>query len=381
MYTIKYRPNNLSNFIGNQHVILPFIRWLLEWDNKKKDKCALVSGVSGVGKSLLVELMLKKHDYNIIHLTIDDDKDKHSITQSIKPLLKMRKTFDGQDNVLVVSDIDGNGGDHGFISTLTECIKETNIPVICICDDRYSQNIKPILNYCFDIKLLKPRYDDVYKLIYNVVTTENIKISKSSIDKLYELSNGDIRFILNTLQLDLKKGDKSKNIQNSNIFDTTAHLLSMDASLEDKFKCYWSAPDIHTLLVHENYIGNTLKSKDEIKCLENLSYSCDSLSDADIGNNMFDFELSSYVAMNTIKATTTCNKKTMIKFPQYLGKISSWNKNKREKLNYEDVKLFEKETKHKVKETKPKVKETKSKIKETKPKVKEPKPKIKETKV
>ena len=363
MYTIKYRPNNLNNFIGNQHVILPFIRWLLEWDNKKKDKCALVSGVSGVGKSLLVELVLKKHDYNIIHLTIDDDKDKQSITQSIKPLLKMRKTFDGQDNVLVVSDIDGNGGDHGFISTLTECIKETNIPVICICDDRYSQNIKPILNYCFDIKLLKPRYDDVYKLIYNVVTTENIKISKSSIDKLYELSNGDIRFILNTLQLDLKKGDKSKNIQNSNIFDTTAHLLSMDASLEDKFKCYWSAPDIHTLLVHENYIGNTLKSKDEIKCLENLSYSSNSLSDADILNNVFDFELSSYVAMNTIKATTTCNKKTMIKFPQYLGKISTWNKNKREKLNYEDVKLLEKETKPKVKETKPKAKETKPKVK------------------
>ena len=77
MYTTKYRPTNLSEFIGNKGVIQPFIRWLLEWDaNNKKTKCALVSGVNGIGKSLLVELILKKHDYNIIDLTIGDDRDK-----------------------------------------------------------------------------------------------------------------------------------------------------------------------------------------------------------------------------------------------------------------------------------------------------------------
>jgi replication-associated recombination protein RarA len=69
MYTSKYRPNKLEDFVGNKNVIQPFIRWLLEWDpNNKKTKCALVYGVNGVGKSLLVELILKKHDYNIINL-------------------------------------------------------------------------------------------------------------------------------------------------------------------------------------------------------------------------------------------------------------------------------------------------------------------------
>ena len=60
MYTVKYRPNKLEDFVGNKSVIQPFIRWLLEWEpNNKKNKCALVSGVNGVGKSLLVELILK----------------------------------------------------------------------------------------------------------------------------------------------------------------------------------------------------------------------------------------------------------------------------------------------------------------------------------
>ena len=368
MYTAKYRPKTLDEFVGNKNVIQPFIRWLLEWDaNNKKAKCALVSGVNGIGKTLLVELILKKHDYNIINLSIDDDRDKETITQTIKPLLKTKKTFDGQENCLVVSDIDCNGGDYGFISILTECIKETHIPIICICDDRYSQNIKPILNYCVDFKLTKPSYDEIYRLIYKIVTSENIKIGKSSVDKLYEQANGDIRFILNSLQLGLKKGDTSKNIQSSNIFDTTGKLFSMETSLDDKVKYYWMANDIHTLMIHENYISNTLTTKDDVKRLENLSYSADSLSDADLFDAVFDFELSTYVALNTIKATSKCNKKGMVKFPQFLGRVATMNKNKREKLNYEDVNFLGEKPKEK-KETKVKTelkakKETKAKSK------------------
>ena len=222
MYTTKYRPNKLADFVGNQKIITPFIKWLLEWDaNDKKTKCALVSGVNGVGKSLMVELILKKHDYNIINLSMDDDRDKETINQTIKPLLKTPRTFNGQSNCLVVSDIDTVGGDYGFISTVVECIKETCIPIICICDDRYNQNIKPILIYCIDFKLIKPSYEEIYRLIYNVVTKEKIKIGKSGVDKLFEEANGDIRFILNSLQLGVKRGDSNKNIQSANIFDTT----------------------------------------------------------------------------------------------------------------------------------------------------------------
>ena len=80
MYTVKYRPTKLDDFVGNKNIILPFIRWLLDWDpSNKKTKCALVSGLNGIGKSLLVELLLKKHDYNIINLAIDDEKDKETI--------------------------------------------------------------------------------------------------------------------------------------------------------------------------------------------------------------------------------------------------------------------------------------------------------------
>lgn len=344
MFTIKYRPNKLEDFIGNKNNVQPFIRWLLDWDsNNKKEKCLLVSGINGIGKSLLVELILKKHDYNIINLSIDEERDKESMNQIIKPLLRTKKTFNGQENVIVVSDIDCEGNDYGFISSLTECIKETQIPIICICDDRYSQNIKPILNYCMDIKLVKPSYDDIYTLIYKVVSIEQIKIGKSSVEKLYEQSNGDIRFILNTLQLGNRKINGNKNIQSINIFDSTGNIFNMDSTIDEKLYYYWMANDIHILMIHENYINHTLKSSDELKKLQNLSYSADSLSDVDLMDSIFDFDLASYVAFNAIKATTKCNKKGQIKFPQILSKISTMNKNKRENSNYENTIFFEKQ--------------------------------------
>lgn len=342
MFTTIYRPKKIDDFIGNRNIIQPFIQWLLEWEStNKKDKCALISGLTGIGKTLLVELILKKHDYNIINLSLEDERDKDYMNNVIKPILKTKKTFDGQENVLVVSEIDA-GGDYGFISSLTECIKETKIPIICICDNRYDQSIKPILNYCFDIKMTKPSYQEVYRLLYNIVVTEKIKIKEQELKELYEQSNGDIRFIINTLQFGMRNG--KKNIQSSNIFDTSGKLLSIDESIDRKYETYWLSNDLHPLMIQENYINNIMSINDQLKRLDNLSYSAHALSDADLFEtqvNMTNWELEPHVALSVINATLKCNKKTMIKFPQFLGRISTMYKNKREKLNYENVKFFD----------------------------------------
>lgn len=340
MFTTKYNPNKLADFVGNSKVIQPFTKWLLTWDpSSKKNRCALVSGLNGVGKTLLVNLILKKYSYHAIHLTPDDERSKENIQASIKPLLHVKKTFDNCENVLVVSDIDSASGDYGFIGALIECIKETEIPIICICDDRYSQSLKPLITHCYDIKLSKPSYNDMYAFVYKVVTAENIKIKKSAVDKLIEQANGDIRFILNALQLGVNNSNGNKDIQSTNIFDTTGTLFNMDVPFADKYATYWMAHDIHPLLIQENYIGCIMGQKDPDKCIENLAFAADALSDMDIVDAEFNFELLPYVAANTIHATLKCNKKGLIKFPRFLGKISTMNKNKREKLDYDRVKF------------------------------------------
>ncbi len=377
MFTIKYKPNKIEEFVGNKQLIQPFTEWLLQWnENNKQQKCALFSGICGVGKDLFIELFLKKYMYNIVYLDLDNDRDNDFMKTVIKPFIKTKKTFDGRENILVVNNVDC-GGNYGFMSNLTECIKQSIIPIICICDNRYDQSIKPIIQYCQDFKMIKPTYEEVYRLLYHIVKHEKIQIHTSDIQKLYEQSNGDIRFMLNSLQFHCKSSNK--NIQSTNIFDTTSQLLYMDETLETKYDLYWLANELHPLMIQENYINNMLISRDEIKKLENVSYSASVLSDMDIFDsyvNMIHWEFEPYVALSMIDATSKCNKKSMITFPQILGRISTMTKNKREKLDYENVSFFEKEKKVKVKEEKEKVKEKKLKeVKEKKVKVKQEKEK------
>jgi hypothetical protein len=190
--------------------------------------------------------------------------------------------------------------------------------------------------------MTKPSYQEVYKLLYTIVVAEKIKIKEPELKELYEQSNGDIRFIINTLQFGLRKGNK--NIQSSNIFDTTGKLLSMDETIDSKYDTYWLANDLHSLLIQENYVNNIMGINDPIKGLENLAYSAHALSDTDLFDtyvNMANWEIDPYVALSTINSTSKCNKKTMIKFPQFLGRVSSMNKNKRDKINYDDIKFFD----------------------------------------
>jgi replication factor C subunit 1 len=346
MFTTIYRPKTPTDFVGNKIAFDSLTSWLLKWTpDDKKNKCALIFGLCGIGKSLVAEMVvLDQYNYNIINVGLDVDRNKDYLNNVIKPLIKIKTTIDGKHNVLVVSDID-SGNDYGFIATLTECIKESQIPIICICDNRYDQNIKPILNYCLDIKMTRPSYPEVYRLMNRVILAEKLRIKEHEIKDLYEQSNGDIRFMLNTLQFGLIKN--KKNIQSANIFETTASLFSMDETIDSKYETYWAANDLHPLMIHENYISNTFCVKDEVKKMDNLAYSADALADADLFEtriNMYaNWEFGPYVGTSTIQATSVCNKKTMIKFPQFLGRISLMNKNKREKMNYEKVSFFEKE--------------------------------------
>ena len=85
MYTSKYRPKKIEDFVGNKEAIHQFIKWLLEWDiNDNKNKCGLISGLCGIGKTILVELILKKHDYNIINITLNNSRNKDYMTNNIK---------------------------------------------------------------------------------------------------------------------------------------------------------------------------------------------------------------------------------------------------------------------------------------------------------
>jgi replication factor C subunit 1 len=55
--------------------------------------------------------------------------------------------------VLIMDEVDGmSAGDRGGMQELISLIKETKIPIICICNDRASPKVKSLANYCLDLR-------------------------------------------------------------------------------------------------------------------------------------------------------------------------------------------------------------------------------------
>ena len=268
----------MENFIGNKVAIYQFIGWL------KQPKCCLIYGPYGIGKDMMVDLILQKYNYNKISIYSHSDIE-HLNTQNVS--LKNNNII---KNAIVIHDID-------TWSIPIEFIKTSSVPIICICNNKYDKHVKPIIGHCVEIPMYKPYFNEIAHLNHN----------QKMLRQLYDSSNGDIRYILNILQLGIIE---TKDMNNSNIFQTT-ELLFSKKSPEEKDIIYW-ANDLHPAMIQENYISNDFE-----KLADAANYlSVSDLFDQKIQESKM-FEFDGYKEFSILGAT--CNTPMCIKFPKHLG--------------------------------------------------------------
>jgi replication factor C subunit 1 len=341
MLTHKYKPDILENIIGNKTCINSIQLWFENWyANTKTDSksvCALLSGPNGIGKTLTIELLIKKYNLNPISLNPDEKADKDHIVNTILPSIQRQKSFTNKQNLFVIHDIDCYD-DYGFISCIVNCLKETKIPVIATCNSRYEQALKPLIPYCLDIKFQKPNAADVVKFVKPILKKQSISMSDANLNQLIEDSNCDIRSILNNLELFCGNVNiNTKDKTNSNIFEVTKLFMSQTVELNDKQILFWMNNDILPLMIHENYPLNNIKMKNEASYLHNIADSIHSLSDIDLFEKDIhmngNWELMPYTAWVSINSVANCHAKTMIKFTSFFEKRAS----KKQTMTYNDT--------------------------------------------
>ena len=343
MFIHTYKPEILEEIIGNSQSINLLKKWIENWHDKnkkphsKKEACALLSGISGIGKTLTVDLLIKKYDLNPIIINPDDKIDKEFISKTILPSTQIINSFSGKKNILVIHDIDCYE-DYGFISSIVSCLKETKIPVIATCNNRYDQSLKPVISFCLDIKFQKPSELDILKFIKNISKQEKIIITDSMLNQLITDSNCDIRNILNNLQLYKSNTFAAKNAiniskdkTNNNIFDITKLFMSQNIDMNEKQTLFWLNNEILPLMIHENYVFNNIKIKNDIDYLNNISDSIHCLSDIDLLekeiNINSNWDLLPYTAWLSIKSVSNCHAKTQIKFTDFFSKLATKKQN------------------------------------------------------
>uniref|UniRef100_A0A4W3J377 Replication factor C subunit 1 n=1 Tax=Callorhinchus milii TaxID=7868 RepID=A0A4W3J377_CALMI len=389
LWVDKYKPTALKNIIGQQgeqSCANKLLRWLKDWhrnnsggnkpiakfhrfggrDDGSSSKAALLSGPPGVGKTTTATLVCMNLGFSYVELNASDTRSKNSLKEVVAESLN-NTTITGfyygasssvsSKHVLIMDEVDGMAGneDRGGVQELIALIKQTKIPIICMCNDRNHPKIRSLANYCFDLRFPRPRLEQIKGAMMTVAYKEGLKIPPPAMNEIILAANQDIRQVLHNITMwcadkksmtydQAKKDGKSakKDIKLGpfdvvrKVFATGEETARM--SLIDKSDLFFYDYSIAPLFVQENYIhvkpvaaGSNMK-----KHLMLLSKTAESICDGDLVDKMIrSKQIWTLLPTQAIYASVIPGElmrgymSQFPSFPSWLGKYSSTGKHDR----------------------------------------------------
>uniref|UniRef100_A0A1B0DBH1 Activator 1 large subunit n=1 Tax=Phlebotomus papatasi TaxID=29031 RepID=A0A1B0DBH1_PHLPP len=216
--------------------------------------------------------------------------------------------------------------DRGGIQELIALIKDTSIPIICMCNDRNAQKMRSLVNYCFDLRFQRPRVEQIKGAMMSVCFKEKLKLAPGVLDEIIASTNHDIRQTLNILSmLNAKKDDAGTQ--------TAEDQRKM--SIHERSDLFFHDYSLGPLFVQENYLKVSPRG-DKNMAIFRAAEAADCLSQGDlierrIRSNMawsllptqaiFSSVLPGYFMQGFFTG--------QIEFPGWLGKNSKRNKRMR----------------------------------------------------
>uniref|UniRef100_A0A3Q3W5I5 Replication factor C subunit 1 n=1 Tax=Mola mola TaxID=94237 RepID=A0A3Q3W5I5_MOLML len=381
LWVDKYRPHSLKAVIGqqgDQSCANKLLRWLQNWhkhhggaarfgkfgggkDDGSGHKAALLSGPPGVGKTTTAALVCEELGFSYVEMNASCTRSKNSLKEVVAESLNntsIENFYKGSSkHVLIMDEIDGMAGneDRGGIQEMISLIKNSKIPIICMCNDRNHMKIRSLANYCFDLRFQRPRVEQIKAAMMSIAFKEGIKIPAPALNQIILASNQDVRQVIHNLSMwsakdkvmsyDQCKSDAAKARKDMKMgpFDVCRKVFAAGEetarmSLIDKSELFFHDYSLAPLFVQENYLhvrpaaaGGNLKSH-----LVLLSKAADSIADGDlVDRRIRSTQNWSLLPTQAIYASVLPGElmrgymSQFPSFPSWLGKYSSTSKHSR----------------------------------------------------
>ena len=247
-----YKPLSCNDLKINMNEVNKAINWIEKYKKNSTDskKVLFIIGPTGVGKTVLADLIFKDFNYKKIELNSTDVRSQKKIGDFLKKSLTYRNVIDmfneGNSPIgILIDEIDticklsDKGGFTEFLSILKmndkyeiqkkniadkKKTKKTKIlvddyiklynPIICTSNDINDKKISELKKYSEVINLTKPSNEDLCKIIDEIYNKNNQKIDNKSKIEICNYSQNDIRRLI-ILMEDLYYFARGKNITSS----------------------------------------------------------------------------------------------------------------------------------------------------------------------
>eukprot|EP00889_Picochlorum_renovo_P002572 jgi/Picre1/29602/NNA_004987.t1 len=164
LWVDKWKPKSSSELVGNNALISDLKSWLKQW------KMCIYMG------------------------------EGHSMRKGKRQ---------GKRLCLIMDEVDGmSAGDRGGVSDLIRTIAKSKVPIIAVCNDKYSMKLKSLRNHCMELDFRKPTLQQIQKRISMICQKEGLHMNEATMHAVIQNANGgDIRAILGRLQMIRRRTD------------------------------------------------------------------------------------------------------------------------------------------------------------------------------
>lgn len=224
--------------------------------------------------------MAQELGFDIVEFNASDTRSKKLLKEEVAQLLSStslanyatKGTAVSKKHVLLMDEVDGMAGneDRGGIQELIALIKNTHVPIICMCNDRNHPKIRSLVNYCYDLRFSKPRLEQIKGAMMSICFKEGVKIPPDALTQIISATGMDVRQTLNNISMwtvsthKLETEEAEKNANNAKkdtvlgpwevvrqVFSAEDHK---NMSLADKVRLFFYDYSIGPLFVQENYL-------------------------------------------------------------------------------------------------------------------------------
>jgi len=199
MWTEKYRPKSLKEFVNQKEALEKFLAWIKKW--KPGSKALLFYGPPGVGKTALLQAYATEKGLDLIEMNASDYRSAQQIHEVLGQSMKQRSLF-GRGKIFLLDEIDGIVGteDRGGVGEIIKIIQESSFPLILTANNPWEPKLRALREYCQLVEFKKVYVFDVEKRLAEICKKERIAVEKDVLRDLARMCGGDLRAAINDLE-------------------------------------------------------------------------------------------------------------------------------------------------------------------------------------
>lgn len=207
MWVEKYRPTRLDQII-NQKEIVKGLENLLKKPNELPH--LLFTGSAGIGKTTTALCLARKilgenWKRDTLELNASDERGIKMVRERVKEFASIMKLSIDQDTddkpfkIIILDEADEmtSEAQTALRRIIEDSAKTTRFIFIC---NYLSHIIEPIQSRCVIFRFSRVSEDEIVEYLKNICKSEGVKVEEKALRKIYEHTNGDLRYSINILQ-------------------------------------------------------------------------------------------------------------------------------------------------------------------------------------